>query len=359
MKFNFSKKCSAAMLAASFVIVSAINFAFAGPVDSSKLKNTVITAVAETKIPGGTNMIFCSTFQMAWSCLADDIVKGAIELAGAPGYVETLNSFTSQKSLVKPASCVFMAGFGKTGIIERINKSLAEKFGPKAPKVTEALKPEDVIAYAYLFKELKFVKDFEALKDPVDFGNIKLDAFGIRFFNPASETHRELSRQVDILYYGKDGFIIRFNSSSPDEEIILSTIAPDESLAATFKTVAQKIAGSEARKLGADDRLRIPKIGFDLIHSYAGLIGKNLLNKGFEKYIIAKALQAIKFSFNEKGATLTSEARIKMTKTAMPGPSESKDLTARPPFIIYLKEKAAQSPYFMMNIADEELLVKK
>lgn len=347
-------------LAAALAFAASASPAPAGPVDAAALKSTVVTPAADSPLSAGKNTIFCSAFQIAWNSLVNDILKGRVELSGeAPDYVGTLNSLVADKPLVKASACVGMAGYGGGGILEKINGALREKFGETAPVVSENLRPDDMIAYAYLLKDLKFASEFEALKEPLVFGEAKLDSFGIKSFDPSSEKHRELSRQVEILYYGRDGFAVRFNSRSADEEIVLSTLPAKGSLAAAYVALAEKIGREKARKLSARDTLKVPKIGFDIVNTYAGLVGKKLMNKGFEKYFITKALQGVKFSFNEKGASLASEARIVMTKNGSSHHAKPREMIARPPFFLYLKEKSAASPYLMVYFSDEELLVKK
>ncbi|HNY10120.1 MAG TPA: hypothetical protein PKK26_00885 [Candidatus Wallbacteria bacterium] len=329
-------------------------------VSSRDLKATTITAVMDSKIEPGRNAVFCSAFQMAWNVLCNGILKAALELSDAPEYAKSLNALISGKPLVSEDAYLAMAGFGKDDIVKKINEALAKKFGKDAPTVSEKLKPTDILAYAFLYKNLQFAKEFEGL-DTLFFNSgeksLKVDSFGIRKFEPGKSEHDLLNKQVDILYCDDNGkFIIRLASKSPDDEIIISTVKAEATLGESYAAVKKLCDNATVSKLAKDDKLQIPKVDFNLLHTFGELIGKPLRNKGFEEYIISKALQSIRFVLNEKGAILKSEAKIVMTKTAM---ISGRRFVANSPFFIFLKNKAAESPYFALYVDNDELLIKK
>jgi len=343
------------------------SFAFAveiknEPQKTDELKQTVVTCVAGEKIEASKNYIYCSTFQYAWNILCTSILKEALLLAGAPEYAKTLNAAMKEKPNVSEQSYLAMAGFGGENIVKKINEGLSDKFGGDAPGVSERLGPEDIIAYAYLYKNLEFAKKFEA---PKNFLSIKfnekwsqLDSFGIDNFSDSNDAHADLSRQVDILFYEEGrGFVIRLNSKSLNDEIIISTLEAKDTLLAAYDSIISVI-NEKPQKLVKGDRMVIPKIDFNLLHSFKELVNKKVLNKGFTKYLLTKAEQGIKFKLNEKGAILKSEAKIVMTKAAMI-PSIEHDLRVKGPFFLIMKEKASRTPYFMLRVANDELLVKK
>ncbi|MEZ7890941.1 MAG: serpin family protein [Candidatus Wallbacteria bacterium] len=333
-----------------------------GAVESDKLKTTDITADMSAKIEKGKNLVYCSTFQMAWSILCNDIMKGALELSGSPDTAKVLNGIIKLKSCVSDSAATCMTGYGKDKIVEKINKALKDKFGEEAPVVQEKLGDLDIIAYAYLYKNLMFNKEFESIEEPLFFsgGTNEADVmtFGIKKVSAKNGTHEMLKKQVTILYdEANKGFILRLASKSINDEIIISTIPVNETLQKTYESIQDAIAKSKPFKLEANDKLQIPKIEFDILHYYRELMNKKVMNKGFEGYTLTKALQGIKFKLNEKGAVLKSEAKIVLTRNH--SGEKGKNFIINGPFIIFLKEKSADRPYFMTYVDNAELLIKK
>lgn len=336
-------------------------------VNSTSLKATAFTAALNAKITQDKNLIFCSTFQLAWDSLKGGIIKNKVQLSGNPPLAQELNKSLIPQKDISPESYLAMAGYKKEGIIGKINKGLKIKFGSEAPslKESELIYPDDILAYAFLYKNLKFKKEFEGLTDPITFNDgknsVKVKAFGIKKFE-ANDKYAELAKQASIVYYKNDNdFVIKLNSTSPNDEIILAKIAPQATLGGTIDR-AIILSGISLTKgwdgtIHSGDTLQIPKLDFDILHNYKDLEGKSVLNKGFEGYVISKALQSVRFRLNEKGALLKSEAKIVMTKSAMFG-EEHKNLIFDKPFLFCLKEKGAKYPYLAIWVDNAEILVK-
>ena len=70
---------------------------------------------------------------------------------------------------------------------------------------------------------------------------------------------------------------------------------------------------------------------------------------------ISKAIQWIRFKLSEKGAILKSEARI----VIIPMNGEPRKLKFNKPFLIYLRQKDGEYPYFAMWLDNAELLIKE
>ena len=85
---------------------------------------------------------------------------------------------------------------------------------------------------------------------------------------------------------------------------------------------------------------------------------KDLENKEFEdvngeKLTIEKAMQTIDFELNKEGAKLTSEAGMAVTTNAIE-PQDIRDFSFNDSFVIFLKEKDKELPYFALNVSDIE-----
>ncbi|GLC29914.1 hypothetical protein [Clostridium omnivorum] len=327
--------------------------------DSSSFENLTITPHMEEQIKGDKNILYCSTFQLAWNELKDNIIKGDIRLSGSePGMVKYLNKELSTKKDLSDKDYVAMAGFGKDEIVKKINDELKSKFKDQAPTVAEQLKQDDIFAYAFLYKNLKFQNKFEKLKQTISFsgstGVKGVKGFGIIKYKDSTSA-RKVAEQVTILDYKNDNdFIIKLKSNSPKDEIILAKLKPEQTLLETIKAVEERSKTSSQSNIAENDTLQIPCFDFNIDHNYTELLDKPLMNSGFEDYEIVKAKQNVLFKLNETGATLKSEVKITMTKSA---PMVTHRLVFDKPFLLMLKEKDAAYPYFAIWVQNAELLV--
>lgn len=358
-------KIALLILMAVLIMGNSIARAEDKPMDSKDLKSTTITAQMEESIKSGRNLIFCSTFQLAWNELTGKIIKGDLHMVKEPPLVAILNKMRkiiTGKDLSEK-SYLAMVGFGRDNIVGKINQALTRKFGKEAWLVKEKLNLDDILAYSFLMKNLKFKVMFDDSPAGMSFrpetGAGMVKAFGIKSFDAKDEKMQKLSKQVDVLYYdgGKGEFAVRLNSESDGDELVLARINPGENLMKTY----QKAAGlsvNKAGKLVQNDILWIPEINFFIEHSYQELLNKKLLNKGFGDYFISKALQTTKFKLDKTGAYLKSKAVIVVTRSAA-RPRNVRRFIFNQPFLLYMKEKNAKNPYFVMWIDNPEVLVKK
>lgn len=328
---------------------------------SVKLKQIIITPHMEENISFGKNVLYCSTFQIAWNMLQNDIIKEDILLDGDPLMVRLLNKQLSTKSDISEECYVAMADKLTESFLQRINNALKEKFGDQAsPEVKEHIIPElpQIFSYAYMHKSLQFTKKFESFERLIFRSNeveTKVKAFGIERYS-YEEKHREMGKQVSVIDYTyEDDFIISLKSKSANDEIILAKVEPKETLLSTILAVSKRIKQSTPSSLREDDILQIPKFDFNLKHSFSELEEKYFKNKRWEEWYISKAIQWIRFKLSEKGAILKSEARIVM----IPMNGEPRKLIFNKPFLIYLRQKDGEYPYFAMWLDNAELLIKE
>ncbi len=326
--------------------------------NSNNFKNTIITPHMEYKLKKGSNIVYCSTFQLAWNELKDNMIKEDIKLAEEEETVKNLNKSLSTKKDLSDKDYVAMVGYAKDGILEKINKELKSKFGNNAEEVKANFqRPDDILAYAFLLKELKFKNKFEKIKEPLVFNSEnKVKYFGIERMK-YDKKHDEISEQVEILdYKDNEDFVIKLVSQSENDEIVLAKIPYRETLHNTIEEISKRAEGKETQRLREGDRLMIPCFDFNINHNYKNLEEKYFMNKDFEDYKISKACQSIKFSLNEKGAKLKSEARIEGTKSA--AVVDPKNLVFDKPFLLMLREKGSKEPYLAIWVENSEILVK-
>ncbi len=358
-------------------------------ISSVELDQTTITAHLEAEIVAGKSLVYCAAFQLAWNQLTDEIIGGPLQLEGNPWIAQALNKRLVGEESIAEDCYLAMAGFGRDGIVERIVQELKAKFD-HTPELNLTLDdPSSILAYAFLEKSLPFDREFEVFDTPLAFNDgVEVQSFGIqKDAIPADQV-------VVLDYRHPDDFVLRLQGSEqvnedmdfgwkPEvdrpritDDIILAKIASQATLIETIDAVlarttdeARKQAERAAVQAGRDPHkflsprvnpgkqevLQIPKIKMNVLHSYDELVRKLLLNEGFEGYFISKALQAIKFKLDEKGADLSSEALLRLSLGLIDQPRR---FIFDKPFLLCLKEREAPYPYLAMWIADSELLVK-
>ena len=162
---------------------------------------TIITPHLKQKIEPGTNVIWCSTFQLAWNELCN-LAGDPIKMDTPPPMVPTLNTGTASKDDLDSASYVAAAGLLTEGFRQNLRDEIEQKFhGRMQTDLLDSLPAMQWIAYACLVKELYFEWAFTPLPNGMTFAGRPVDAFGIRHFAECREDEAKMASQVDVLDY--------------------------------------------------------------------------------------------------------------------------------------------------------------
>ena len=342
------------------------NSKFVEEITSDQLKATKITPIIDEKINSNENLIFCSTFQMVWNEMCNKYADGTLEIVEAPKFVEKLNNLYKQTALLDESSYIAMSGLGGEGIVQNINEAVSKKFGflPEdelPPKFDDKLESNEIMAFSFLYKNLKFNEAFDVL-EPIlmnnNNNNFYAEAFGIK-----SHQEEGLFKQIKVIYFNDEtdevnrplGAIIRLNTKSESDEIIISTIPASNTLLDSYNKIFN-LTNQNFTLVNEIDSISIPKLNFNILHEYSELLDKEILNKTLKKYMkncyIGKAIQKIALCLNEKGAKIVSYAIISFKGYTYD------NIVIKCPFIIYFKHKNKDLPYFMAYVNNQEVLVK-
>lgn len=309
---------------------------------------------------GEGNLIYSSTFQLAWNELSDNVIKDEIKLNKSEELVNELNKRIFTKDALSEDSYLVFSGDLIKENINKFNKKITKKFGNEMALIEDSPNPLSKVVYAYLYKNLMFQTQFEKTES-IDFKvsnnhEEKIKSFGIE--NYKENEHFEIAKQVKVFNYkNNDNFIIQLNSLKiKSDKIILAKIKPQETLAETVNYVLENLKNGEPLK--EKDILRIPEISFDKEYEFSELKNALFLNKGWKSWYIEEAKQWIKFDLNKQGAVLKSVAKMQMTRLAMNiNNNVPKNLTFNKPFLLMLKEEGENEPYLVIWINDVNILV--
>ncbi|MBI5804838.1 hypothetical protein HZA73_02200 [candidate division TA06 bacterium] len=183
---------------------------------------------------------------------------------------------------------------------------------------------------------------------------------GIDYTNDDHSYLDSISKQVSVLYHiDDDNYAIELITDSPNDELILAKLKPGKSLKTTLEKIENNIRSHKISILKDKEVLKIPYVYFDINHSFSQLIDLAILNKGWNGYYISKAHQKLRFQLNETGALMTSEAKLKLYTLGIPiEPVRPRKFIFDKPFLIMMRKKGSQWPYFAMWVGNTELLGK-
>ncbi len=153
-------------------------------------------------------------------------------------------------------------------------------------------------------------------------------------------------------------FAVDLCKHSEPYQVVAAIVEPKASLAQTLDYVRGQIADSRQKEnygrtspLDDVDVLTVPEMFWEIDHRFDELIGKIVTNANPAMPII-EAKQAIKFRLDRYGAMLESEATIMVG--AIP-----RCFRFNRPFLVYMKKRDCEQPFFVMWVDNSELLNTK
>ena len=174
------------------------------------------------------------------------------------------------------------------------------------------------------------------------------------------EAYEKLRKQPAILYRKNDEdyqlkeCIIDLDQTSQPSQIIVALLEPKASLAETMMELEKKIAEDQMERYGGgfdgSAVLIVPDIFFDITHHFAELEGRRFVNAAMKGQVINRAQQDVMFKLDRSGAELRSEAKVAEESVSPP-------FIFNRPFLVVMKKRGAEHPYFVMWVDNAELLV--
>lgn len=330
-----------------------------------KPPRTQVVPTLDTPIEPGKNVIWCASFSAAWRHLQKDIAGGPVQLDGATEVCDRLNSAPELLGDMAPDMFYAVAGWVDKGIIDTIHKEMAARFPTVPQPAFPDITPDSFLAYAYLCAHLPFTIPYFENDDPLSFtdsaGNAtQIGSFGIRIKDDYA--YRKLREQVQLLHVergsGAEGpgeYVVDLCRDSTPNQIVIACVAPKETLDDTLQYVSDIVSPPDKKSIrreiefGPNDALLVPNIWYKLDHRFEELEGKCFLDPGLKDQRMDVALQTIEFRLDRSGAELKSEAKMFCAPVAT-------YYFVNRPFLIYMKDRSASRPFFVMWVDNAELL---
>lgn len=307
--------------------------------NAAEFVGTVLVPTMEHPISKDSNVVYCATMLYAWD-KAREIFQEPIVVPSQYRDLQLLNASTSHKNTLSPSE--YMA--------EGIAKG------------------NSVVVRSRFEKNLPFDVQFNTFDNRLKFNGKTVPAFG-----KAGNWGSECQDQIKILYYQNDRhFLVKLIPEDKRHEILL--YMPDHAFS-TFAEMQQKVSqlieqGRKEQKMEDSkwkykfsvdvDELLIPKFDFNISTDYRSLLG-NHFTVGQEVWTIGRAWQQVAFHLDENGAAVESEAEL-ITYLGIEIGSEipqPKKMIFDRPFYVLLKRVDASQPYFVLWVANTELMVKE
>jgi hypothetical protein len=327
--------------------------AFSG--ESSAAKQTVVVPTLDTPMPKGKNVIWCGTIQLCWDGLK---ALPGLQLPNDTDAVRKINAAHMNQADLPPGEFYTAAGRLKDGIVQKIQTDMADRFPAVKPNLTPPDSEVIALAYAYLAARVKFETpygDHEKGDYFIDSAGNKthVSSFGFYLDDNSHDLNEKLSDQIKTLYCKvsesnpeiPSEFALDMDKTSQPSQLILACVEPKESMAATWSDLKQKVA----QPLGSGEQAAwvvVPNLNFMIQHQF----------KEFENvpYLI-NAHQSIDFLLDKTGAAVSSESTVWARLAAKVG--YSFEFTR--PFLIVMRKRGAEEPYFVMWVDNAELLCKQ
>ncbi len=347
-------------------------------IDSKSLKQTAVVATLDCPLAEHKNVIWCSTFQLAWDKLRQDLIREPVQLVGAEPLANRLNQGTYPTGDVEAKSYYVATGFVKDGIIEQVQKEMARRFPSEpVPTFDERYRtlPDVILAYAYLKTEVGFDCPYYTFLNSFHFrdsggAQTPVTAFCTQA-SGRSGGSEQVREQVEILYYDDDPsldaeqFAVDLSKQTQPYQVILARIPRCDTFGEAAKTLREKIAAFKndadyqaLRKLRAVDTLIVPDVLFKLTHHFNELLYKHFANEKWQSHFFFEAVQKIDFTLCRVGVILKSEARLGGAASRSPAQlAKPRHLHFDRPFLICVKKREPNAtPFFLMWVDNAELL---
>lgn len=320
--------------------------------DKKELKETKGAEVVPTlsdKVSADTS--WCPTFQLIWNDFKNDIVKEDIKFDEKSDILDNLNKEDFTTKDISDNYYYKIYGRKNLELKNKIETAIKEKFNQTSDILdqfdwsSDALDSgEDVIdryfLYSMLYREFEFNRKFDTFNDKFkEIENVKY--FGI------IKDNDEIRDQIKVYYYNDENdFAIKLITKNNDEVIVIKNPKGE-----TFEEIYNNIKGKETADFNSDDNFMMPKIDFNVLREY-----NELENREIETidgiYTIEKAIQSIKFSLDEKGGKVKSEAGMDVKFETTASDKKIRNFYVDDTFALLLKESNKEKPYFALRVDD-------
>ena len=305
--------------------------------------------------PISENTIWCAGFNLVWNDLKDTYNNGK-DISFKDGkniLLDEVNASTFTKNNLSKESYYTKSGYKTPALKEEIKQGIKEKFNQESD-VLEDIQFEkdsrDLCLYAMLYKKFQYLVPFD------DIGQDTFKDKQYAFFGIKESTEEKRAQLYPMYYKDEDHFVIRMDTMENDSILICKGIEGK-----TFKEIYENSIKKHETYDGSytfteDDFFKMPKLNINMKKDF-----EELKNHPFDlkdgEYDISDALQTIRFTLDEKGGEVKSEAILGVNLAFAPFMEEEKKeryFFVDDTFTLFLMEQDKELPYLALHISDME-----
>ena len=299
------------------------------------------------------NKLWVGTFNLVWNDLMDEVIKGKVEFEdGDSELADELNKQSFKATELSEDAYYKTYGKATQKLKEKIENGIKEKFDEES-KVLNQIDwddPNGYILYAILRKKFTYLEPFSTTMRSIKFNNSeeRVKCFGVDNANKP-----DAGINVEVLFYNsEEDFAIKLKTNEGEEVILYKTSGEGKSFEENYQMLLeQQKVYTEDKEFQQNDILRIPFIQVHDEINYDELCGKVIEGTGI---YIKQAIQTIDFELNNVGGSVKSEAVIEGTLSGVINPRR---MIFDSDFILFLKEKDKEKPYFALKVDNIDVLV--
>lgn len=299
---------------------------------------------------------WCATFQLIWNDMKNEVVKKDIVFNPQEKIVENLNKEDFNESMISDDYYFKIYGHKTKKLKEEIEKGIKEKFNQKSDILDkfswrdEDLNNEDIQRYFFytmLYREFEYKTKFNLLEKS-DFGKYK----DIKYFGLTNKSTNKQREQLEVLFYNsEEDFAIKIHTKSNDEVIFYKNPV-GKSFNEIYKNLVNNTNSYNGnRNFEETDKFKAPLIDLNVEREYSELENKVFQTATEDEAVIEKAVQTIKFSLDEMGGKIKSEAAMDYKNIALL-PTDTRKFNVDDTFVLFIKESSKEKPYFALKVND-------
>ena len=322
-------------------------------------KGITIVPTMDDKIT--TDSSWCATFQLVWNDMKNEIVKTDVVFNPQLEMVENLNKETFKENMISNEYYFKTYGLKTKKLKEEIEKGIKEKFNQTSDILKDFDWSEEALDdptnpnlrryffYTMLYREFEYKSKFSGL-DNAKFGEYE----DIKYFGVNKNSKEAVRKQIEVLFYNsKNDFAVKIKTKDNDEVIFYKNPEGE-----TFREIYDNMMKKsneyeESRDFSEKDFFMAPILSFNVKREYKELENKKFNTADGNIAMIEKAIQSIKFSLDETGGKVKSEAGVDSWKTtSMAGEEKTRYFNVNDTFALFLKEEKRDVPYLALRVDD-------
>ena len=322
------------------------------PTFSSEISGVNIDSdITETN----TNKVWIGTFNLVWNEFMDNIIGGKVEFEnGFSKLADDLNKQSFTKEMLNENSYYIKVGKISQSLRVEIENNLKEKFNTSSEVLNDLewdSSDNEYLIYSMLYKNFTFENPFNKFTGTFGDSEEKVQYFGLN-----SSTLEESFEQVTALFYNSENdFAVKIDTKE-GEELLLYRTDTVTSFDSTYSELIEKSSKYTGRKeiVRKKDELKVPFIEVKTDINYDELCNKKI--KGTNGIVIKQAIQTVEFNLDNYGGNVKSEALIEYYQYL--DMEEPRRFNFNDKFVLFLKEKDKEKPYFALLVDNTDILVK-